>query len=793
METSTSDLPRIEAALLRTKHMGATSLRWNALLKGLELDWRDGVLVGLKPGCAQAVRTVADMALAHGVQLQIVLGTAHFLRWGYGGADNVLHGIANRARVSNIHRMMKAEAGVAAFLETVVDPIVDALGGVPHPAVYSFLVFNEGYAAVRKDDKVFWDETDETITLHDLQRWVNRVAGRLRKRLPGTLCSASLKLRVHEAFMTRQGKLNTAEWFEDEMLISAGGDPLGTMQLHQYQYYPAKAYGAEASPFLNTAAALSTIHHTSRKPVIAGEFPVDGIEAAAGHNPTSFTLQAAYEALWSGGYSGGYVWNSDKELAFDGGRRAAVAAAYQSLATKVEAPGARATASGVAGLSEPLSDPCRDVVEGVPGAVMGVPVEGSTIGSTLSGQAADEVVASQPPPTLHPSSSLRPSPPAQPCPPPPEPSEWSPALLALHSSVLGQVPAYRSQELPSPRAQPWRAAAWPLTTSLEPVAAPATAPPICPPPCAIWCPGTYLRGRSPNGCPACGCEEPDLPASLLRRAPSPPAPRAAVWQAAATTSSQAPTGLGLPPSPPSDSRSALDSDLWSDASTAEVLALYGSACLAIAAVLWLLSLVYRALRVRVADASSLRPTSSRHQGAQKARSPKLAKKRSGGGGGRGHIYEGVQVIAEYQAESADESPPRPAPLDADPIRTSRGCRAAAEMGQAHSDDQVASDVRVQVRWAVREYALSRGYLAALFVERQLPYDVSTAHKMVEAAAEQIGGSVEARGETSYSLVLPSGLPNARRVDAVHRYLRKVVDKAAEKREGRSAAHASTWL
>ena len=190
--------------------------------------------------------------------------------------------------------------------------------------------------------QVFWDETDETITLHDLQRWVsegtlervpssptppfrsleltstamslctrahvectairvhqvNRVAGRLRKRLPGTLCSASLKLRVHEAFMTRQGKLNTAEWsearrsnaaraatpwpatarpratpcltcrlwharpsryrpdvsprlahdalcacccwasairFEDEMLISAGGDPLGTMQLHQYQ------------------------------------------------------------------------------------------------------------------------------------------------------------------------------------------------------------------------------------------------------------------------------------------------------------------------------------------------------------------------------------------------------------------------------------------------------------------------------------------------------------------------------------------------------------------------------
>lgn len=279
-----ADRDRIETALLRSRHIGATSLRWNALLKGQELEWASGgSLYGLRPGCTRAVREVADMALAHGIKLQIVLGTAHFLRFGYGGPDNVLNGISNRERVRNIHSMMTNESGIAAFLERVIDPIAASLGGAVHPAVLGFLIVNEGYAMVRKDDKVFFDETDATLTLRELQRWVNRIAGRLHAKLPGTLLSASLKLRKHEPSMEREGKLNTAQWFEDAELIGAGGDPLGTLQLHQYQYYPETAYGPEASPFVNTASTLRAIHRASLKPMLAGEFPVEGLHVV----PTS--------------------------------------------------------------------------------------------------------------------------------------------------------------------------------------------------------------------------------------------------------------------------------------------------------------------------------------------------------------------------------------------------------------------------------------------------------------------------------------------------------------------------
>ena len=85
-------------------------------------------------------------------------------------------------------------------------------------------------------------------------------------------------------------------------------------------------------------------------------------------------------------------------------------------------------------------------------------------------------------------------------------------------------------------------------------------------------------------------------------------------------------------------------------------------------------------------------------------------------------------------------------------------------------------LRELVRRAVREYAITRGHLAAIFAQSRLPYKDSMVNKMVEMAVKTIGQSVESRGETSYSLVLPSGEPNATRIAAVHRYLQKMVEK-----------------
>ena len=83
-----------------------------------------------------------------------------------------------------------------------------------------------------------------------------------------------------------------------------------------------------------------------------------------------------------------------------------------------------------------------------------------------------------------------------------------------------------------------------------------------------------------------------------------------------------------------------------------------------------------------------------------------------------------------------------------------------------------------MRIAISEYAFSQGQLAKLYDAHGVAWDQATASKLVEAAARQIGASVEGRGETSYALTLGNGVVNSVRVYAVHKYLSKLVQKMA---------------
>ena len=160
-----------------------------------------------------------------------------------------------------------------AYFERVVGPVLEAIG--PHPALLGYLLINEGYAMVGKDDKNFATETDATLSLEQLQRFVNRLAGTVRRQLPEVLLSASLKLKKNSRWDDRTGKTALALWYADAELVAAGGDPDGTLDLRQYQYYPEAASGEEDSPFLYSASGLREVHHQQQpKPSLAGEFPI---------------------------------------------------------------------------------------------------------------------------------------------------------------------------------------------------------------------------------------------------------------------------------------------------------------------------------------------------------------------------------------------------------------------------------------------------------------------------------------------------------------------------------------
>lgn len=138
-----------------------------------------------------------------------------------------------------------------------------------------------------------------TIHLTELQSFINRVAGHIRRRMPGALLASSLKLRVNSRWNERSGVKGIGVWYSDEALMSAGGDPNGTLDVRQYQYYPEAAYGPEDSPFLHAELELRGLHRQgAAKPAIAGEFPLTGLVAAP-HNPQPMSLREAYEALWT--------------------------------------------------------------------------------------------------------------------------------------------------------------------------------------------------------------------------------------------------------------------------------------------------------------------------------------------------------------------------------------------------------------------------------------------------------------------------------------------------------------
>ena len=325
----------IERVVRLAAAQGATTLRFNAFLKGLDHEWGgDGLVRGLRraddgaDALTQLVRLL-DAAQRSGILVQVVLGTSHWLRYGFGGADFVLKGlISNRERAENNRRLVGTEEGIAAYIAHVVRPLCRRVGR--HPALMGFLVVNEGYAMVPHESTPLSTNSDVTVPLVALQRFINRVAGELRRALPGVLLASSLKLKPHADFLSRRGIAPLALWYEDAALVAAGGDLDGVMSHHQYQYYPESAAAPTSSPFLYSKLQLRALYSTSAKPTLVGEFPIQGLVRAA-HNPTEMALETAYVALRRGGHSGGFTWCVRARDDADDATAAAIDAAYRAV------------------------------------------------------------------------------------------------------------------------------------------------------------------------------------------------------------------------------------------------------------------------------------------------------------------------------------------------------------------------------------------------------------------------------------------------------------------------------
>jgi hypothetical protein len=313
LQLSMYDHDEMENQFLYHKAIGATAMRWNAFLRGKDLRWdANGYVTGMCDNAVANLKDGCDLAYKHGMVLQIVLSTAHWLRYGAGGETP-----ENVTRVNNNRFMFEDTVATQAYIDNVIKPITQAIG--VHPGLFGYLIINEASGMFYSEDAGLGTWSNVKVHMADFQRWVNRVASEIRTNQPGAILSVS-------------GVAPGLSHFCDSVLITRGGRSNGTLDINQIQFYPSN-HRAAWSPFLHTPEVLFNSFGGDLKPIICGETPIEAkyIEDGNGIWREEFGLEEAYTALWNNGHSGGFTWSNRVYETRDPAEQAVIDAAYTNF------------------------------------------------------------------------------------------------------------------------------------------------------------------------------------------------------------------------------------------------------------------------------------------------------------------------------------------------------------------------------------------------------------------------------------------------------------------------------
>lgn len=238
------------------------------------------------------------------------------------------------------NRMLLTDSSARmAYLNNCLVPMVDALKG--HPAIIAWEIFNE---AEGMSDEFGWNGYLH-VPMHDIQIFVNRAAGLIHRTDPAAKVTtgaegfyalsdvnslakaepledrlarmtAAEKAEIEALFEERHGFRESAEtilsrtevqanynYYRDDRLVAAGGDPDGMLDFYTVHYY--QWAGTQGSPLHNPFS-----HWGLTKPLILAEFYAQ---------PTlGLATEDLYRILIDNGYAGAMTWqwiNSGQQAA----------------------------------------------------------------------------------------------------------------------------------------------------------------------------------------------------------------------------------------------------------------------------------------------------------------------------------------------------------------------------------------------------------------------------------------------------------------------------------------------
>ncbi len=277
-----------------------------------------GMVIGPGAGTITDLKQILDSAWTHKVGLLLCLWSHDMLRTSL-----------NSTILDRNKKLLTDTSAIRAYIDNALIPMVEGVKG--HHGIIAWEIFNEpeGFTEIGN-----WGDRIH-VTEFDVQRFVNLTAGAIHRTDPeakvtnGTWNLSALtnitapakispsvflnsltneqKQRMVKEFETKFGLHLTAQqiiekyantaanynYYQDDRLIAAGGDPDGVLDFYTVHYY--SGFGPGLSPFNHPYSSWGLT-----KPLVIAEFFMEDTYGVA--------YQNLYKQLYNTGYAGALSW-----------------------------------------------------------------------------------------------------------------------------------------------------------------------------------------------------------------------------------------------------------------------------------------------------------------------------------------------------------------------------------------------------------------------------------------------------------------------------------------------------
>lgn len=197
------------------------------------------------------VKAILDLAQSKNLKVQICLWSFDMLKdqWGVDTEAN--------------KKLLTQQEFTEAYIYNALVPLVSFIG--EHSALFAWEIFNEPEGMTNTYAK-HWDGFKERIEMTDIQRFINTIAGAIRRAQPYVkITNGALGFLTNEEDPSKGFK----NFYTDANLIEQGGDKDGYLDFYNIHYYHWARY--KGSPFHNNYDPFKI----DKKAIIGEYYPDD--------------------------------------------------------------------------------------------------------------------------------------------------------------------------------------------------------------------------------------------------------------------------------------------------------------------------------------------------------------------------------------------------------------------------------------------------------------------------------------------------------------------------------------